>query len=181
MPFVTACSLNVSGCNITILVDDAGGRDRHHDVAAVLGARVADVAGLVVAGLRAAAPPDDWSLVDDVATVAIPADDDRAWPQRLADAEEHGAAVAAALAAGRPVPKAAPLPPPLRSRVWAAVGGVPEMAGLYARWQPGDRQRGAAEAAAHAPPSTVRGYLSLAEALAFARGAGAVLPDRRYA
>ena len=114
-------------------------------------------------------------------TVATPTDDDRAWPQRLADAEEHGAAVAAALAAGRPVPKAAPLPPPLRSRVWAAVGGVPEMAGLYARWQPGDRQRGAAEAAAHAPPSTVRGYPSLAEALAFARGAGTVLPDRRYA
>lgn len=261
MPFTTACSLNVGGCNITVLVDDAGGRRNQEEIVAVLEARVADVAAVVVAGLRAAAPPDEWSLVDDavlgdgpataataawleavkasggpppspptpggevlvpppppkaavgyagpapprampkaIPTVqnpiatwphrvagaavlphpATPTADDRAWAQRLADATDHGAAVATALAAGQPAPKAPALPPPLRSRVWAAVGGAPEMVGLYARWQPVADQRGAAAAAAHAPPSTVRGYPSLAETLAFARGAGVVLPDRRY-
>ena len=267
MPFATACSLNVGGCNITILVDDAGGRESQREIVAMLEARVADVAAMVEAGLRVAAPPDDWSLVEDAvldggaaparfsistppaphpvasavqmaavkacggappvpptpvdegvvppppppaaiecarpappramvkafptvaAAVAPPTADDRAWAQirpaggvveasRLADATQHGTLVAMAWAAGLPAPKAPALPPPLRNRVWAAVGGAPEGVGLYARWQPMEDQRGAATVAAQA--YTVVGYPSLAEALAFGRGAGVVLPDRRY-
>ena len=102
---------------------------------------------------------------------------DRDWDARLAVAQAHGAAVAAALAARPPscVPKAPPMPPPLRNRVWAAVGGTPELAGFYSRWEDG-----AAAAAAHQPPCVVRGVASLAEARAFADGAGATLADRRY-
>ncbi len=97
------------------------------------------------------------------------------WDARLAAAEEHGAAVAEALAAHRVPPSQLVHPSPLRNRVWAAVGGAAERVGLYSRWD-----HGAETALRGALPCTVRGFPSLAEARAFARGAGvAELPDRR--
>jgi hypothetical protein len=97
----------------------------------------------------------------------------RDWEQRLAGAAEHGAAVAAAHARGGPAPTAPPHPPPLRSRYWVAVHGVPESAGLYGRWE------GGAEVASKSG-HTVRGYPSLAEARAFLQGAAVEVPDRRF-
>jgi hypothetical protein len=67
------------------------------------------------------------------------------------------------------------LPPPLRSRLWVAVGGESERRGIYSRWE-----NGAATAREGTVPCVVIGYPSLAEAKEFLRGAGLEVPDRRY-
>ena len=78
--------------------------------------------------------------------------------------------------AGRQPPPHAPLmPPPLRSRLWVAVGGEPERDGIYSRWE-----NGAAAAREGSPPCVVIGYPSLSEVKEFLRGAGLDVPDRRY-
>jgi hypothetical protein len=96
----------------------------------------------------------------------------RDWEQRLAFATTSGAAVAAALAAGVVPPPPPKWTLPLRNRVWAAVGGLPAHVGIYSTWTDGGERA--------ATSCAVWGFPSLAEAKAFAQGAGVELPDRRY-
>ncbi len=245
---LVACRLNISGCNVTISVDAAGGDVLQDQVATAIDQQSGEFALLVIEALRAGTPglaevqppaaakapsagagvpspppplgaaSATWGRRETppppppraaAATGAAPgaagspkapppktpgpgvpaareaamprgtglvqAQEDRDWAVRLAAATAHGTVVAAALRTGGAVPKAPPMPPPLRNRVWAAVGGDPALAGLYARWD-----GGAAAAADHLPPCVVRGWASLAEARAFAEGAGSELPDRRF-
>jgi hypothetical protein len=97
----------------------------------------------------------------------------RDWEQRLAVAAEHGAAVAESHARGEPAPSAPPHAPPLRSRLWVAVHGLAESAGLYGRWENGAE-------VARRDGHTVLGYPSLAEAKAFMQGAAVEVPDGRF-
>ena len=98
---------------------------------------------------------------------------DADWDQRLAAAAAHGTEVAAAaLRERRQPPWAPPLAPPLRNRVWAAVGDLPQHNGLYCLWE------GAASVALQSG-CVVRGFPSLAEARAFAKATGCDVPDRR--
>lgn len=123
-----------------------------------------------------APPPAAAKTLSTVASAGrVPPASSEHWGERLAYAEQHGADVAIAWAAGRMPPEAAPHPAPLRSRLWVAVGGAAEHVGLYSRWSDG-----AEVAYRHRPASTVHGFASLAEARAFARGAGVQdLPDLR--
>ena len=107
-----------------------------------------------------------------------PSPEQHDWESRLAASLAHGTAVAMALTRRSPVPAALEWPPPLRNRIWVAVGGAPEAVGIYAKWNDCSALLRAD------PPCTVRAFPSLAEAKAFARGfVGRDAPDlvdRRY-
>ena len=94
--------------------------------------------------------------------------------RRVATAREHGAQLAAAWLAGRPEPAAPELPPGLRNRLWVAACGAQDMVGIYRSFAQG------ADRSLHVTPAcVVRGFPSMAEALAFGVGLGVDLPDRR--
>ena len=100
------------------------------------------------------------------------------WGSTLTEAFAHGDAVAVALANGTEVPAALVWPPPQKTRIWVAVGCPPEAICIYGRWY------GGAEHARYSdPPCTIRGFPSVGEAKAFARGFvgrnGKELVDRR--
>ena len=95
-------------------------------------------------------------------------------PERMAAARQYGKEVKRAQSAGKPLPPAPSIVAPLRARVWVAIGGQPELAGIYGRWL-----GGAATAKNADPPCHVVGFPSLAEVEEFLAGMETKVPDRR--
>ena len=95
-------------------------------------------------------------------------------PERMAAARQYGKEVKRAQSARKLLPPAPSIVAPLRARVWVAIGGQPELAGIYGRWL-----GGAATAKNADPPCHVVGFPSLAEVEELLAGMETKVPDRR--